>query len=343
MYVGTNAGSVGTYELNDGALEVSGILTVGFAGIGEMFQQDGEVDAVKISIGRDEDGDGGYVLNDGIIDSVTFEVGEAGKGSFTQNGGRVNVNSLPGNPAQLIIGQSPTGEGTYRLTDGVLDVDTGTITLGDANDKFEFEGGILRVLTFDGDLTNDGGTLAPAGLTNINGAYLQNSGALGIQIGGYEAGEDFDFINIDGAATLGGFLDVSLIGGFVPEIGDDFTVLTAAAGVETIGLSLIGTAAEMFRLLVNDTSVVLQAISPHPAGDFNNDGTVDAADYVVWRKTGGTLPQYDQWRTNFGRSAAAVGSAISSNEAPVPEPASLLQLAIAAFVFWPLHRRAVRR
>ncbi|HJQ78320.1 MAG TPA: hypothetical protein VJ828_00115 [Lacipirellulaceae bacterium] len=35
-------------------------------------------------------------------------------------------------------------------------------------------------------------------------------------------------------------------------------------------------------------------------GDFNNDGIVDAADYVVWRKTIGSQTAYDAWRANFG-------------------------------------------
>jgi len=38
-------------------------------------------------------------------------------------------------------------------------------------------------------------------------------------------------------------------------------------------------------------------------GDFNLDGKVDAADYVVWRKNGGTPNQYNDWRRNFGESA----------------------------------------
>ena len=46
---------------------------------------------------------------------------------------------------------------------------------------------------------------------------------------------------------------------------------------------------------------------PTLQGDYNTDGVVDAADYVVWRKTDGTNPAgYNTWRTNFGRTAAAV-------------------------------------
>jgi hypothetical protein len=37
-------------------------------------------------------------------------------------------------------------------------------------------------------------------------------------------------------------------------------------------------------------------------GDFDGDGDVDAADYVVWRKTDGTQTGFDAWRTNFGRT-----------------------------------------
>ena len=52
-------------------------------------------------------------------------------------------------------------------------------------------------------------------------------------------------------------------------------------------------------------------------GDFDGDGDVDAADYVVWRKTDNTQPGYDLWRTNYGRTAGS-GSALSA----VPEPAA---------------------
>ncbi|HJQ79376.1 MAG TPA: hypothetical protein VJ828_05440 [Lacipirellulaceae bacterium] len=63
-------------------------------------------------------------------------------------------------------------------------------------------------------------------------------------------------------------------------------------------------------------------------GDFNEDGKVDAADYVVWRKTDGMQAGYNLWRTNFGRtsgSGAALGAA-----AGVPEPASAVLLILAA-------------
>jgi sugar lactone lactonase YvrE len=56
------------------------------------------------------------------------------------------------------------------------------------------------------------------------------------------------------------------------------------------------------------------------AGDFNNDGFVNAADYVTWRKNDGSPDGYDLWRANFGKSALDGASAIGS--ANVPEPSN---------------------
>jgi hypothetical protein len=64
--------------------------------------------------------------------------------------------------------------------------------------------------------------------------------------------------------------------------------------------------------------------------DYNRDGTVDAADYVVWRKNDGTQAGYDMWRAHFGQTASS-GVGASANAA-APEPATLMMLIIAAAV-----------
>jgi hypothetical protein len=72
------------------------------------------------------------------------------------------------------------------------------------------------------------------------------------------------------------------------------------------------------------------------AGDYNNNGFVDAADYVVWRNnvgttnvlpndpTGGTIgaTQYSTWRSNFGKTPGS-GSAFGQSST-VPEPGTLV-------------------
>jgi alpha-tubulin suppressor-like RCC1 family protein len=44
------------------------------------------------------------------------------------------------------------------------------------------------------------------------------------------------------------------------------------------------------------------AIQQGLSGDYNRDGAVDAADYVLWRKNDGSEQGYTTWRANFGIS-----------------------------------------
>jgi exopolysaccharide biosynthesis protein len=68
------------------------------------------------------------------------------------------------------------------------------------------------------------------------------------------------------------------------------------------------------------------AVFALPNSDYNQSGIVDAADYVVWRKSIGGQLAYDAWRQRFG-SAAGSGSGIVGGD--VPEP-SCLALAVVA-------------
>jgi subtilisin family serine protease len=60
---------------------------------------------------------------------------------------------------------------------------------------------------------------------------------------------------------------------------------------------------------------------PACPGDFNHDGTVDIADYVVWRNSGGSVTDYNLWRANYGRTCTtAAQSASRSPVQPSPSP-----------------------
>jgi hypothetical protein len=68
---------------------------------------------------------------------------------------------------------------------------------------------------------------------------------------------------------------------------------------------------------------------PTISGDYNQNGAVDAGDYVVWRKTGGTEQEYNTWRANFGRTTSSgSGALLDSATTAVPEPTSPLMLLI---------------
>ena len=89
------------------------------------------------------------------------------------------------------------------------------------------------------------------------------------------------------------------------------------------------------------------------AGDYNGDDKVDAADYVVWRKTVGQsgyfLPadgnsdneidadDYAVWRENFGDSVNGPGAALGQ-PATAPEPSSMVLLFISVGLLRSLRR-----
>jgi hypothetical protein len=108
------------------------------------------------------------------------------------------------------------------------------------------------------------------------------------------------------------------------------------------------------NVYLDNLVVINNDLPPLPAlnGDYNDNGTVDAADYVLWRDNVGTsvvLPNdplggpigqahYNQWRANFGATAGS-GSAVLA--AGVPEPTSIVLLAstVATICGWAARMR----
>jgi probable HAF family extracellular repeat protein len=126
------------------------------------------------------------------------------------------------------------------------------------------------------------------------------------------------------------------------------TLIDPLAGWELESASDINSAGQITGQGIINGEYHAFLLSPVPlGGDFNSDGTVDAADYVTWRNgipVATTQENYDLWRTHFGQTAG-VGSALPSAEslsAEVPEPSSaLLLLAIGVKVVFFRRGRAV--
>jgi hypothetical protein len=91
--------------------------------------------------------------------------------------------------------------------------------------------------------------------------------------------------------------------------------------------------------------IALAPVSAGVAGDYNGNGVVDAADYVLWRKSpatyGGTPAGYNTWRTNFGANAGS-GAGVEAF-AEVPEPASSAVLLYAVLGLLSGRRQRIER
>ncbi len=106
-----------------------------------------------------------------------------------------------------------------------------------------------------------------------------------------------------------------------------------------------------FNLLAEQLNAAFAAGAPSPwsldhlevvdlVGDFNHNGTIDAADYVVWRKGAGVAPSpvnYRRWENNFGAACAASSGGntggVSGTQTNVPEPGTaVLALVVTLWI-----------
>lgn len=169
------------------------------------------------------------------------------------------------------------------------------------------------------------GTLGTAGSTGFAGD-LTFDGTLAIAIDSNNS----DHFDVGGTADLAGTIEVDVADGHSPT--GPITIITASNLIDG-GLTLGGPDAELFNMNVDTTNnviVLTMAGSVGVPGDYNNNGTVDAGDYTLWRDSlgtntalandsiGGVINEahYLQWKQNFGSSGAASATA-------VPEPTSV--------------------
>ncbi len=189
--------------------------------------------------------------------------------------------------------------------------------------------------TITGGLTNNG-TLGPGtsvGTLNISGNYAQSSGGkLQVELA---SPTNFDRLQVNGNAALAGTLEVSLINGYMPAVGDSFDIFdrnSVSGSFTTLDLpDLTGGLQWDASMLYSSGIISVVGLE----GDFNGDAAVDAADYVVWRKNGGSQADYNTWRSNFGRTAA---NGAGSNNTIVPEPATSIPILFAIMAMFTSRR-----
>ena len=264
-----------------------------------------------------------------------------GTTSALAEGGQGTLRIRPG--ASVVVTQS-----TQLGTNDALHLEGGELSTTEVNfvgpnKPFFWTSGKLRdVRRFETNMTvPTGGILEPVHAigttlltgTEIFGNYDQQAAGstLAVDIGG-STPLNFDLVNVHGAALLGGNLEVTLSTSFTPTNANTFHILEAVGDITTSfanvangqrvlttnGLGTFrvsyGPASAFGPLAANDIFLD-QYIPIVLPGDYNNNGAVDAADYVLWRN-GGPLQNevdtpgvvnaadYTAWRTRFGNSSS---------------------------------------
>jgi autotransporter-associated beta strand protein len=238
-------------------------------------------------------------------------------------------------------GLTKIGSGAFKLTgsnsyEGLTTVASGTLSVDGAipGDTIVQNGATLAGAGTIGGTASvqSGGILAPGtsvGTINVGTLTMAGGSILGMEIGSTS-----DQVVVGGAATLGGTLAVSFAEGFIPVVGQTFTLLTASTRTGTF-VEALPSFGNLTLDVTYDAQNVLVEVVPILPGDFNADGAVNAADYIVLRKGGSGFTQsdYDDWRRHFGETLPE-GASQSEDFSNVPEPFGGVLMSIAIFLLF---------
>lgn len=170
-----------------------------------------------------------------ILDGKTLQINGTGdwqSADFTfSNSAVLNVGAAADFQLNHLVAQSISGTGTLDIDGKMSKRQNGvstTINIATINDgTIEGIGNIdFSTITNNGNFTPG---LSAVGELSVN-KWDNTNGALNIEINATgTGGTDYDLLTSTGPVLLGGTLNVSLLGGFVPSIGNTFTILSATS------------------------------------------------------------------------------------------------------------------
>jgi fibronectin-binding autotransporter adhesin len=135
--------------------------------------------------------------------TLVLEASNGYEGDTHVNAGRLRVANTTGSatgggpPGQVFIASGATLEGTGIISGQVNVANGGAVAPG-----------------------------ASAGKLTIGRLVMDPGATMGMEIGGLTPGTQHDQLAANGPATLNGTLEIRLINGFVPNVGDAFTLMT---------------------------------------------------------------------------------------------------------------------
>ena len=262
---GETAGGQGVLLIENGGLVASAGTTVyhtGFLQLGPSATLDGPLTFLggNIQTFSDISFPNNFTVGNGGVVVYTLGSTSTFSGDISGEGG-LSIFFL-GSPGTLTL----TGNNTYT---GGTNVPLGRLVVerGITSDVVVSGRGILSGSGAVGSVTvNDGGVVDPGsspGKLTVNGNYTQTSGGtLNIEIGGSTPGAGYDQLEIAGTAALGGTLNVSLVNGYRPEVGDTFQIINSSA--ESGSFSTINSSGLDVDAETNGSGVMLTVTAVDP-------------------------------------------------------------------------------
>ena len=161
--------------------------------------------------------DGASVVSHDGASIVTGNIGSAGAGNLIREDAHLVATGAGNRPA----GPATSG---FTQTGGETDLSSvsivGLVTLN---------GGVLSGSgVIDGDLTNNGGFVAPEHVA-VTGNFTQGANGTLILRNGGALPNQYDQLQMGGTANLGGKLDLKTINGYTPDVADTFSPLGATS------------------------------------------------------------------------------------------------------------------
>jgi autotransporter-associated beta strand protein len=281
----------------------------------------------------------------GITDTIAALASDAGNttGAVLQGAAGLTLSAASG---EYTFRGSITGTGALAKTGAAKQVLTGTNSLGAVNisaGSLLFNGlnstgvvtvGATATLGGTGELSgavtvNSGGHVAPG--ASIESLYVGSLSLLSGSQLDFELGAAglADRIDVGGALTLsnGTVLNLSNVGGMSIGTYSLIGYGSLVGSITDLGAPVGGPSQFKYALADTGSEITLKVSM---FGDFNDDGSVDAMDYNIWRKGMGTSyteADYDVWRAHFGETAAGLAAAAAQSSGAVPEPGSIALLA----------------
>jgi hypothetical protein len=345
IYAGSNGN--GSATINISQVVSGGTLTTGTAGL--TINKTGTVNVGSSTSTGTLNANGDVTINGGALHVDAGSFFNLASGQILMiNGGTAQFKSYTPNASQLtfiagslsyvgncligtsgLLGTNVTLDSTRQLTL------TGTTTI-DPSRTLLLSGGALHT----GSLLNNGTLSLNSGTFNTGTATLASGSTLSIAIGGPTRFTLYGALVASGAVSLNGSLVVTL-NNFTPALGSSFDILDGNLSGAFTHLQLPGLSAGLGwnTSSLYTTGVLSVVTAAGIPGDYNGNGVVDAADYVVWRKGLATTyvqADYNVWRAHFGQPPGSGAGTITTSA--VPEPTTLVMVILVVLAMCSLHR-----